>query len=238
MLGHTHVLTGTLAGLLTLPVAPVTGPAEQIAWVVAFGGAAQIPDLDHVGSRAARMWGWLSDAAAHTIAWVSQGHRWGTHDAVLGTFAFYLAATIAAQHPISAGVVLAFTIGLALRAFHMVIPGKAELTVLGNLTMSIAGAWLLTTYGGGFPAWLPLAIVGGCLAHLAGDLVTQNGLPAPVVWVWTRRRIQFTTIDTGGPTEAVIAAALTAGCVWVAADLTGVAGPTLDAARRFTEEIT
>lgn len=55
MMGYNHVSCGLVAGLATLPVAPVTGPAAQAAWVIALGGASLLPDLDTTGSAATNL---------------------------------------------------------------------------------------------------------------------------------------------------------------------------------------
>ena len=57
MMGYTHVTSGLVTGIITLPIAPVHHWSTQVAWVITLGGAALLPDLDAPGSTAARMWG-------------------------------------------------------------------------------------------------------------------------------------------------------------------------------------
>jgi membrane-bound metal-dependent hydrolase YbcI (DUF457 family) len=112
MMGYNHVSCGLLTGVATLPIAPVTGPAAQTAWVLALGGASLLPDLDTTGSTAARMWGPITRTLGTLVGAIAQGHRQGTHDAVLAPIAFAGAALLASLHPVTTGAVLAVTIGL------------------------------------------------------------------------------------------------------------------------------
>ena len=182
---------------------PVHGTVAQVAWVSAVGGFAMLPDLDQQGSTISRMWGPLTDVPAGAINAVSQGHRWGTHDAVLGPLAFGLLAYAAAWNHWSSLLVLALAIGLALRALHVVIPGRAENTIIGNLLLSWGGAWLLLAHSPG-PAWLPLAVVVGVLTHIAGDWLTKEGVPVPVVWLVRRSRIAPVHLHTGALVERAV----------------------------------
>src|SRR3712207_3482748 len=143
VLGHSHALSGLAAGAAALPWAPVEGPVAQVAWIAAVGGMAMLPDLDSSGSTVSDMWGPVTDVPSGAIGRLAQGHRWGTHDAVLAPIAFGALALAAAHAFWSSLLLMALAIGLALRALHFVIPGRAENTVVGNLVLSWSGAWLL-----------------------------------------------------------------------------------------------
>jgi membrane-bound metal-dependent hydrolase YbcI (DUF457 family) len=203
MLGHSHALSGLAAGAATLPWAPVEGTVAQIAWVAAVGGFAMLPDLDHSGSTVSDMWGPVTDVPSGAIGRLAQGHRWGTHDAVLGPLAFGALAVAAAGAFWSSLLLMALAIGLALRALHFVIPGRAENTVVGNLVLSWAAAWLLLAHSPN-PAWLPWAVALGCLTHIAGDAVTTAGIPVPVIWIAKRCRLKLLPIRTGAGVEKVV----------------------------------
>jgi hypothetical protein len=116
---------------------------------------------------------------------------------------FGLLAYAAAWHRWSSLLVLALAIGLALRALHVVIPGRAENTVIGNLVLSWGGAWLLLAHSPG-PGWLPLAVVLGVLTHIAGDGLTKEGVPVPVFWLVRRSRIAPVHLRTGAVVERVV----------------------------------
>jgi uncharacterized metal-binding protein len=203
VLGHSHALSGLATGAATLPWAPVHGTVAQVAWVSAVGGFAMLPDLDQQGSTISRMWGPLTDAPSGLVNVVARGHRWGTHDAVLGPLVLGLLAYAASWHAWSSLLVLALAIGLALRALHLVIPGRAENTVIGNLLLSWGGAWLLLAHSPG-PAWLPLAVVVGVLTHIAGDALTKEGVPVPLFWLVRRSRLAPVHLRTGAAVERMV----------------------------------
>ena len=207
MLGHSHALSGLAAGAATLPWAPVDGTVAQVAWVAAAGGFAMLPDLDHSGSTVSDMWGPVTDVPSGAIGRLAGGHRWGTHDALLAPVAFGAVALAAANLYWSSLVVMALAIGLALRALHFVIPGRAENTVVGNLGLSFGGAWLLLS-NTAQPTWLPWAVALGVLTHIAGDLITKQGVPLPLLWLVKRRRVALTPMRTGTTLEKSVLAPL------------------------------
>ncbi|HEY0126265.1 MAG TPA: metal-dependent hydrolase, partial [Blastococcus sp.] len=202
-LGHSHALSGLAAGAATLPWAPVQGTVAQVAWVAAAGGVAMLPDLDHSGSTVSAMWGPITDVPSGVVNAISRGHRWGTHDAVLGPLAFGLLAYAAAWNHWSSLLLLALAIGLALRALNFVIPGRAENTVVGNLLLSWGGAWFLLDHSPG-PAWLPYAVAVGVLAHIAGDFLTKEGVPVPLFWLIRRSRLAPIHLRTGAFVEKAV----------------------------------
>ncbi len=203
MLGHSHALSGLAAGAETLPWAPVKGTVAQVAWVSAVGGFAMLPDLDQQGSTISRMWGPFTDVPSGIVGRVAGGHRWGTHDAVLGPVAFGLLALAASGARWSSLLVLALAIGLALRALHVVVPGRAENTVIGNLLLSWGGAWLLLAHSPS-PGWLPWAVAVGVLTHIAGDFLTKEGVPVPLFWLVRRSRLAPVHLHTGALVEKAV----------------------------------
>lgn len=218
MLGHSHAMSGLAAGAATLPVAPVAGVVEQVAWVAAWGGFALLPDLDQggiswrgpaprlSGSTVARMWGPVTTTLAGGVAAVARGHRNGTHDIVLAPLVLGLLASLAGRYPLSSMVLMALAIGLALQACHVVIPGRVERTVVGNLLLSAAGAWWLTSTGDVALTWLPWAVAGGVVTHIVGDWLTVGGVPVPLTWLDGRpRRVSARLFRTGARVEALLA---------------------------------
>jgi hypothetical protein len=207
VLGHSHALSGLAAGAATLPWAPLHGPVAQVSWVAAAGGFAMLPDLDQPGSTIARMWGPISDVPSGLVGRIARGHRWGTHDLLLAPLVFGVLATLAARSFWSSLLVLAVAIGLALHALNFVIPGRVENTVVGNLLLSWGGAWLLLAHTPS-PLWLPWAVGVGVLAHIAGDALTREGIPIPLVWIVHRARLAVTPMRTGCTLEKVVLAPL------------------------------
>ena len=204
-MGHSHALSGLAVGAGTLPWAPVHGTVAQVSWVAAVGGFAMLPDLDQPGSTISRMWGPLTDIPSGLVSRVARGHRWGTHDTLLAPVVFFAIATLAARSYWSSLLLVAIAIGLALRALNFVIPGNAENTVLGNLALSWAGAWWLLAHSPS-PLWLPWAVAAGVVTHIAGDLLTREGVPVPVVWIVHRCRLAITPLRTGTTLEKAVLA--------------------------------
>lgn len=224
-MGYSHAASGLLVGVATLPIAPVTGAPAQTAWVVALGGAALIPDLDTSGSAAARMWGPLTRALGSGVGALAGGHRRGTHDAVLAPALFAAAAALACLHPVTAGVVLALTVGLALCGLSLC--GAGRIGAAANLLLSAAAAWWLVAAGEEQVRVLPLVVAAGVLVHIAGDWLTVGGVPVPVLWLFGRdRRLSAALFGVDGPLErAVVAPLLSAAVVVLLCLRLGITGP-------------
>lgn len=214
-MGYNHVSCGLVAGIATLPVAPVSGPAAQTAWVVALGGASLLPDLDTTGSSAARMWGPPTRLLGGLVGQAAGGHRQGTHDLLLAPLGAGLLVLLASLHPLTLGVVLALTIGLALRGLSLA--GVGRLGTVGNLTASVAASWWLTTRSDQDLHALALVVAAGVLVHILGDLPTREGLPVPIAWLFgSRRRIGLDLFRVNSPLEhLVVAPALSLLGLWL-----------------------
>ena len=208
MMGPAHAASGLAAGALTLGLATHVGvdaPLEQLAWVVGWGGFAYLPDLDQKGSTAGSMWGPPTRLLSRAIGALAVRHRGGTHDVVVAPLVFGVLAALAADHRWSALVVLALAIGLALHAVAQLVPGNAEKTALGNLLISGVGAWWLTEQGVVLP-WLPVAVAGGVVVHIAGDALTTDGVPLPfTTWLRGRTRtVGLRLFDAGRGPEPLL----------------------------------
>lgn len=214
MMGHNHASSGVVIALAALPWAPAQGPAGTLVWVFAVAGSALIPDLDTVESSASRMWGPVSMLISRPVAWISRGHRWGTHDLVLAPA---VAAVVAyATRPVGwfAGVLLAVAIGLTIRGAGLL--GVGRVGWITNLVCAGVAAWWLTThYPSGASqlcAVLVWALPLGIVAHILGDALSDGGVPVPLVWMWSPRRMVIPLFRTGRAGEA-----------WVATPMLGVA---------------
>ena len=208
MMGYTHVTSGLVTGIATLPIAPVHHWSTQVAWVITLGGASLLPDLDAPGSTAARMWGPPTRLLARAIGILARGHRQGTHDILLAPTVFGGVMFLAALHPASLGVVLALMIGMSLRG--LALAGVGGVGAVLNLAASTAGAWWLVTHGAAELRLLPVVVAAGILVHVLGDWVTTGGIPVPVTWLTTNpRRLSLDLFRVGGILErAVVAPAL------------------------------
>lgn len=223
MMGYSHVASGFTAGLALLPVAPVSGVVEQVAWVLMWGGATLLPDLDSVGASASRMWGGLSRLISQGVAAVSGGHRWGTHDLVLGPAVFGGLASLAVLVPGLSVAVMAVSAGLALQGLH--VTRMWRLGPAANLLISWIGAWWVVTHDWvAVDWWLPLAIAGGVAVAIMGDWLTIERVPIPLVWLRDRsKRWGLAAFRTGGVVEsALIAPGLSVATVLLTGRAVGV----------------
>jgi membrane-bound metal-dependent hydrolase YbcI (DUF457 family) len=228
MRGITHALTGAAAGLMLAPV--ITGHehstiGELAVVALVTTGASYAPDLDHPQATIAHTFGEPTRQLAKVVAKVSGGHRGATHT-LPGCGAFGLAAWITATFGAVVGVWLAGLAGagpVVTSIAGQVGQGLAVICCLGlgvgalgltnegmaSTVAMFAGctAFVLVTTGLGISyAWVPAAVVAGCLAHLAGDLCTEQGVM--LLWPFTRHRFKVATIDTGKWVECAIVAPL------------------------------
>ena len=184
MLGHSHSLSGAVAGaaagefVLHLPLPGTLALAAFTA------GMALTPDLDSCGSSQARCLGFLTRLIAWVIRSVSGGHRHLTHSA-LGIAAFtglaWAACHFRADVAGKAGLALLITTGIssALEAMHVTDGHLADL-------LGIAAAAGVIWYGYGL-ALIPLATALGTGIHLIGDSCTDSG----VMWAYPFSQHRF-----------------------------------------------
>lgn len=214
-MGHTHALSGAVAGLAVVYFLGHSADAYTLAPMFAAvgAGAALMPDLDHPSSTAARSLGPLSRVVARVLRTLSGGHRKGTHSiigtllstAVFAALVVWLpkelapyatgsiaaAAAVALLGPVIAGYVAAVGVGTA-------VPGAAGSVV--GLAVGVAVGFGLHDNPGSWTA-LTVAYGIGYLAHLAGDLFTRDGVP--LAWpVAGPMRLAY--LRTGSFTENMI----------------------------------
>ena len=171
MLGHSHALSGAVTGIATGIL--LHRPASQVAALAGFtAGMALLPDLDKCGSSPARCLGWLSEAIAWAAGRISGGHRHATHS-ILGVAVFTGLAWACCQfrHDWAgkAGLALLMTLSAAaaLEALHIARGHAADLIAMG---VAAAEVW----FGYGLRL-IPLAVLIGCVTHIAGDMLTDSG---------------------------------------------------------------
>lgn len=221
MMGCNHATMSAAAGILALPVIDLPTPTQKVAWVLVCAGMGLLPDWDQDGSHVSRMWGWPSRGAARVIGALAGGHRWGTHDIVLAPLVFAAVFAMAARHPVLQLLALAVSFGLAMRGVTAMRFGRVG--VAANVVVSWGAAWaMVQQQQTDLVAWMPLAIVLGVASHIVGDLLTNEGVPLPIVWIWTRNRVALSLFKTNGIVErAVVAPALTLFTVWAIMQTTG-----------------
>jgi membrane-bound metal-dependent hydrolase YbcI (DUF457 family) len=173
MLGHSHALSGAVTGLAT-GIYLHFGATQTAALAGLTAGMALLPDLDKCGSSPARSLGFLSEAMAWIIDRISGGHRHATHS-FLGVAAFTALAWVSCHFrgdwEGKAGLALLMTLSVAagLEALHIARGHVADLIGIGVAALEV---W----YGYGLRL-IPLAVLVGCLTHIAGDMLTESGCP-------------------------------------------------------------
>jgi len=187
MMGHSHALSGALVWLAAAPglaaLTPVAGdallPAELIAGALVCAGAAMLPDLDHPSATIAQTFGpvtWLLSKVVNVLA---GGHRHATHSLLFCVAAGFGAHALGQWNTVARDVVVVLMIGLALRALAVGVPGRTITSAVVNVLLTTAIFVILGSLGVGYE-WLGLAVGIGCLAHVAGDCLTERG--CPVLW--------------------------------------------------------
>jgi membrane-bound metal-dependent hydrolase YbcI (DUF457 family) len=96
--------------------------------------------------------------------------------------------------------------------------------------LSWGSAWLLLEHSPS-PAWLPWAVALGVLTHIAGDALTTQGVPVPVLWLLRRSRLKLTPLRTGASLEKVVLVpafvVVTLYCVYLNTDVRAAVDPLL-----------
>lgn len=187
MLGKSHALCGLIAGVgmcSAVPSAPL--PVKGLV-VVTAGGASLLNDLDHPSATAARSLGIVTKLIAHGVDRASlaiyhasrlpadpverkSGHRLWTHTVPSCLLAGLLVGLLVLVSPVACAVACGLLAGLLAQGV------KVAGGLLGLVTFVVTW-WTVTQYPGW--SWLvPLAVTVGCLVHIAGDWVTNSGVPA------------------------------------------------------------
>ncbi|GAA1664007.1 metal-dependent hydrolase [Fodinicola feengrottensis] len=202
MMGHTHALSGAAVWLAAAPLlAQVTpiGVPELLAGAVVTAGAALLPDCDHPSATVARTFGWPTRQLARGIAWVSGGHRKGTHAIWAVPITGALAqATVVGGHwiPYLPTIAVVLAIGLGLRGLGWTHGGT--LANIGTF-LFCAGAAVLATIAGVHWAWVGASYALGVAAHIAGDVMTKEGVP--LFYPLSKHRFSGSPMPTGGLRE-------------------------------------
>lgn len=208
MMGHTHAISGAAVWLAAAPLlAHLThiGPAELAAGAVVTAGAALLPDLDHPSATVARTFGWPTRLLARGIAWISGGHRKGTH-AVWAVPITGVAAQLmvvgGAWIPYLPTIAVVLAIGLGARGL-----GWTRSGAVANLGTFIVctGVTVVATLAGVHWAWVGASYALGVAAHITGDVMTKEGVP--LFYPLSKKRFRGTNMPTGGRREQWFVAA-------------------------------
>lgn len=194
MRGYSHALSGAAVGGGWAELVQHAGWTGTVALAGFTAGMALLPDLDQCQASASRCLGFISGTVAHVVRAVSGGHRHATHSA-LGIAVFtglaYLATVF--RHDLAGeiglGLLLVIAVSSALEALRLTDGHTADVVAIG-----VAAAVVWHGYG---LALIPLAVLLGCSAHVAGDMLTREGCPVtwplPAHWFLLPRPLRFET---------------------------------------------
>ena len=235
-MGRSHALSGALVGVGVVAAVPGEPWPVSLLVVAVTGGSALLPDLDHPSSTVARSLGPVTRWMARLLAWLSlvvyhatraegdsatrgSGHRLATHTVPGCLLAGGLVFALGVASPIALAVAVGLLVGLL----------GLGLRVAG-VSAALAGAGVAYWAGDTYPGWSWLygvCVAIGCLIHVAGDMVTPQGVP--VAWPLRlgdeRWRFLATpvTFPAGGMEEkTLVAPALLVCLVGASAWVTGV----------------
>jgi membrane-bound metal-dependent hydrolase YbcI (DUF457 family) len=230
MMGHTHALSGAVAFLAAAPLLRFGSPASVAVGAVCAAGAALLPDLDHPSASPARTFGPASWLLSKVVCFVSGGHRHATHS-VIGLAGFTAAAWWAARTggwPLI--ITLTFLAGLAARALLPRGRGrkwKLDWADIASTAYAFAARWVAQhlVASGMDLSVVPWAVGIGVAAHIAGDALTEQGVP--IFWP-SLRRYRVGSIDTDSWVERwLVAGALYAVLGFIAYRTWGAWSPTI-----------
>lgn len=214
MMGRHHALSGLVTGLAAAEYV-LHLPLPQTALLAGLtAGAAVLPDIDHPDASLAHCFGFLTKAFAWTVGRISGGHRHGTHS-LAGIAAFTALAWLAVHYRHDT----AGRTGLAVLLSLVIAGGLYALRIGGHLAdlLAVAAAVAMTWTGYGLPL-VAIATGVGCAAHIAGDLLTDQGCPL----AWPIGRLRFRLLPepfaftTGSKPETVFALVLVVALGWLA----------------------
>lgn len=179
MMGYSHALSGAMAASAIYAFAPETlgstTSAAAISSALIVGGAL-LPDADHPNASAARSFPPLSNVMVAGISKISGGHRGYTHT-LLGVGIFAALAYFACLWQVDIYGHQVFPLALLLVAFCVSL-GLSTLKIVPKGTGYVLGAAAgYLAYVSPLPALTIATFLAlGCLIHLAGDVITTEGL--------------------------------------------------------------
>jgi membrane-bound metal-dependent hydrolase YbcI (DUF457 family) len=242
-MGFTHATSGTAAWFAVTAALPAFGtgiaplePAGVLAGAMVCAGAALLPDADHRSATIAHSVPVLGPLVTDAIGDASGGHRHGAHTlfaAVLVTLLAVLLGRVTAVVPVLGLVPVGPAVAtIALICFAL----KARDVVKRWSTAWILGlvaAIAVLVFSPDNPVWFPVAVGLGFVTHIAGDLLTVEGVPSliwpiqvkpPRAWshtpglraVWKRNGFLSVPIlgHAGSVREHVLGVALALYCVY------------------------
>jgi membrane-bound metal-dependent hydrolase YbcI (DUF457 family) len=182
-MGRTHVAMTGVLGLAS--VEPLVGhylhQSMGIGQTLMFAGVTAgfglLPDIDHPSSVLARSLGPATRAVAKIVGHVSGGHRKFTHTVWMAALMLVVVNLITTRYGHIGTWAFSF-VGLYLAVLVLRLTPKRA-SAPGELLAALEAAGLTTLYQHYSSDWwwLPWAVAFGVIGHIAGDILTTEGVP-------------------------------------------------------------
>lgn len=242
-MGVNHATSGAAVWFAATAALPSFGthvyplqPAGVLAGALVCAGAALLPDADHHSGTIAHSVPVFGKVVARSIEGASGGHRHGFHTVLAAALITLLAVLVgrvtAAVPPL--GIV---PIGPAVATVALICFAVKARGLVGRWStawgLGLVAAAAVVLFSPDNRSWFPVAVGLGFLTHLAGDLLTVEGVPSPTWPVslvpprfWTRipvlraiwKRNGFIAVPllghAGSAREVVLGSALGLYCVY------------------------
>jgi hypothetical protein len=191
VMGINHATSGAAVWLAATATLPALGtdlfplaPAGVLAGTLVCAGAALLPDADHHRGTIAHSVPVVGRLVARSIEEETGGHRHGAHTllaAVLVTVGAVLLGRVTAVLPVLGLVPLGPAIAtIALICFAVKARGLVQRWSTAWL-LGAASAVAVLVFAPDTQVWFPIAVGLGFVTHLAGDLLTVEGVPG-LLW--------------------------------------------------------
>jgi membrane-bound metal-dependent hydrolase YbcI (DUF457 family) len=205
MMGRSHLIVGG-AGFLAFGAtamselgAPLNG-AQLAAGAVVAAGASMLPDVDHPQATVAQSLGPVTHVLSKVVSKLFGGHRNGTHSLL---FAALVTIGLTAWLSATGGPWVSFGILFFFSSLLVRTLTEAHGLVCAAVSAIVAATVIAVAPG---ENWIPWAVGIGCLLHMAGDLLTPEGVPP--FWPVSKVRISLPIVGhTGDWREKTICAA-------------------------------
>ncbi|MDH2443688.1 metal-dependent hydrolase [Amnibacterium sp. CER49] len=189
-MGINHATSGAAVWFAATATLPVLGtdlfpldPAGVLVGAFVCAGAALLPDADHHSGTIAHSVPVLGRLAAEAVETASGGHRHGAHTLAAGALVTALAVLVGrfttvvpvlGRVPVGPAIATVALICFALKARGLV-KRWATAWLLG-----LAAAVAVLMLSPDTAVWFPVAVGLGFVTHIAGDLLTVEGVPNPL----------------------------------------------------------
>lgn len=194
MKGSHHALCGAAAWVAVASTAPFTlglypvSPLGVVTGALVCAGAALAPDADHHDATIAHSLPPVSQWVCDMVGKMSGGHRNGTHS-LLGIAAFTGLAWAAGKVTLVTEALGDLAVGAGLLSLLLVAFAAQALRLtrrrLDSWSLALALAGFVTVAAPTEWDWLPVAVGMGAAVHIAGDMLTDGGVP--LLWPWEPR---------------------------------------------------